>query len=130
MTSERSDLARVGTLASVSLDCPDPSRLAAFYGALLGLPRVYEAPDGSVVALSDGGVAVTMMRVADHQPPAWPAGQQQVHLDVSVSELEPAVAAAVALGAVQAEHQAQPDLWRVLLDPAGHPFCLTTVGAD
>jgi hypothetical protein len=29
-------------------------------------------------------------------------------------------------GAVQAEHQAKPR-WRVLLDPAGHPFCITTV---
>ena len=29
-------------------------------------------------------------------------------------------------GAVQAEHQAEPR-WRVLLDPAGHPFCITTV---
>jgi hypothetical protein len=41
-----------------------------------------------------------------------------------------AVARAVALGARQAEHQADPSRWRVLFDPAGHPFCLTTVGAD
>jgi hypothetical protein len=31
--------------------------------------------------------------------------------------------------AVQAEHQAKPR-WRVLLDPAGHPFCITTVTPD
>lgn len=119
----------VGRLASVSVNCQDPAELADSYGALLGLRRVFETPDGSVIALSDGGVAVTVMRVADHAPPRWPdAGG--LHLDVSVSDLEPAVAAAVELGAVQADHQAQPDLWRVLLDPAGHPFCLTTVGAD
>jgi hypothetical protein len=26
--------------------------------------------------------------------------------------------------------QAQPALWRVMFDPVGPPFCLTTVGAD
>ena len=57
----------VGRLASVSLDCPDPSALADFYGALLDLPRAYESPDGRVVSLSDGGMAVTMMRAANRR---------------------------------------------------------------
>ena len=119
----------VGRLASVSLDCPDPARLAAFYGALLGLVPAYTSPDGGVVSLAGAGVAVTLMRTGDHVAPAWPEGpqQQQVHLDVAVDDLEPAVARAQELGAVLATHQAAPDLWRVLLDPAGHPFCLTTV---
>jgi catechol 2,3-dioxygenase-like lactoylglutathione lyase family enzyme len=113
----------------VSLDCSDPSRLADFYAALLGLRRIYESQDGGVVALSDGGMAVTMMRVEDHVSPSWPAAgqQQQLHLDVSVADLASAVVAAVDLGATEAAHQPQPGLWRVLLDPAGHPFCLTTV---
>lgn len=119
----------VGRLASISLDCLDPERLASFYAALLGLQRVFATPDGGVIALSDGGVALTCMRTDDHQPPTWPAPgqQQQLHLDVSVTDLNAAVDAAIALGAVEAAHQAQPALWRVLLDPAGHPFCLTTV---
>jgi len=52
-----------------------------------------------------------------------------MHLDVSVTDLEHAVVAA-ALGAAQATHQPHPALWRVLLDPAGHPFCLTTATGD
>lgn len=130
MTS--SALTPVGRLASISLDCPDPSILADFYGALLGLPRAYTSPDGGVVSLSDGGTAVTMMRATDHVPPTWPAPgqQQQLHLDVLVTDLEPAVEQAVALGATEAAHQPAPDAWRVLLDPAGHPFCLTTVTGD
>ena len=52
---------------------------------------------------------------------------QQMHLDIAVTDLPAAVAAAVELGAVEAAHQPEPDVWRVLLDPAGHPFCLTTV---
>jgi hypothetical protein len=47
-----------------------------------------------------------------------------------LNDIDVAVARAVALGARQAEYQADPSRWRVLLDPAGHPFCLTTVEAD
>ena len=122
----------VGRLASVSLDCPDPSTLADFYGALLGLPRAYESADGGVVSLSDGGVAVTLMRIPDHVPPTWPVAgqQQQMHLDLIVTDLDEAVGRAVALGAAEAAHQPAPTAWRVLLDPVGHPFCLTTVTGD
>jgi len=122
----------VGRLASVSLDCTNPSALADFYGALLGLPRAYESSDGAVVSLSDGGVAVTMMRSVDHVAPTWPdPGQpQQLHLDVLVSDLQDAVKRAVALGATEAAHQPAPSAWRVLVDPAGHPFCLTTITGD
>jgi len=122
----------VGKLASISIDCADPAVLAAFYSDLLGLRRVFTTDDESIIALSDGAVALTLMRVADHTPPTWPeAGRpQQMHLDVSVTGLEHAVAAAAALGATPATHQSHPALWRVLLDPAGHPFCLTTVTGD
>ncbi|WP_256794094.1 VOC family protein [Terrabacter sp. Ter38] len=122
----------VGRLASVSFDCPDPSALADFYGALLGLPRAYESLDGGVVSLSDGGLAVTMMRATDHVRPTWPGPgqQQQVHLDILVTDLDDGVARAVALGAAEANHQPAPSAWRVLVDPAGHPFCLTTVTGD
>ncbi len=124
--------APVGKLASISLDCTDPSALAAFYSSLLGLPQVFATADGSLVALSDGTLALTMMRTEDHTAPTWPQpGQlQQMHLDVSVADLEHAVARAVALGAHPAGHQPAPERWRVLIDPAGHPFCLTTVTPD
>ncbi len=127
-----SDPGPVGKLASISLDCPDPAVLADFYGALLGMQRAFELPDASLIALSDGTSFVTMMRVADYVAPTWPqAGQlQQMHLDISVTDLSRAVASALALGASEAEHQPRPDLWRVLIDPAGHPFCLTTVSPD
>ena len=43
-------------------------------------------------------------------------------------DIDVAAARAVALGATQ---PAQPDpRWRVLLDPAGHPFCLTPFTPD
>jgi hypothetical protein len=46
-----------------------------------------------------------------------------MHLDIEVEDLEVAVADAVALGARVADFQPQDNV-RVLLDPAGHPFCL------
>lgn len=122
----------VGRLGAVSIDCPDPAVLADFYGALLGMSRLFESPDGSVIAITDGAQTLALMRVADYVAPTWPApGQlQQMHLDVSVGDLDDAERQAVALGARLAEHQQDPARWRVLFDPAGHPFCLTTVGAD
>lgn len=121
----------VGRLGATSIDCPDPVALADFYSALLGMRRFAELPDGSLIAITDGAQTLAMMRVSDYVAPTWPEqGQlQQMHLDVSVHDLDAAVERAVALGARQAEHQAQPAMWRVLIDPAGHPFCLTTVGA-
>jgi catechol 2,3-dioxygenase-like lactoylglutathione lyase family enzyme len=120
MTADQTPTAPVGRLASVSLDTTDPAALADFYGALLGMRRVYERPDGSIIAVSDGSIAITAMLAADHVRPTWPepGQQQQLHLDVAVTDLPAAVATALRLGATEAGHQA--------LDPAGHPFCLTT----
>ncbi|WAP50834.1 VOC family protein [Arthrobacter sp. ATA002] len=119
----------VGQLASISLDCPDTDVLADFYSRLLGLEEAFATPDRGVVALAGAGPMLTLMRVNTYVPPSWPEGpqHQQMHLDVAVAELASAAAAAVALGAVPAEQQPAPDRWRVLLDPAGHPFCLTAV---
>src|SRR5262249_9098968 len=50
------------------------------------------------------------------------------HLDLSAGdELDMPETQVVELGATRAEMQPHPDRWRVLIDPAGHPFCITTV---
>jgi hypothetical protein len=46
-----------------------------------------------------------------------------MHVDVEVDDLEAAVADAIELGATAADFQPQDNV-RVMLDPAGHPFCL------
>lgn len=106
--------------------------LATFYSRLLGLTEAFATPDRGVIALAGAGPMLTLMRVERFVPPTWPDGpqRQQLHLDVAVEELNPASEAAVALGATAAAHQPAPDQWRVLLDPAGHPFCLTAVRPD
>ena len=49
--------------------------------------------------------------------------QQMAHMDFAVNDLEKAVQYAMHCGAVVADKQFS-DSWRVMLDPAGHPFCL------
>ena len=123
---------RVGRLASISVDCPDTDRLADFYSRLLGLEEAFATPDRGVVALAGAGPMLTLMRVDSYVAPSWPEGpqRQQLHLDVAVEDLDSATEAAVALGATSAGHQPAPQQWRVLLDPVGHPFCLTAVRPD
>lgn len=123
---------RVGTLASISIDCPDTDALAVFYRNLLGLEEAFATPDRGVICLAGAGPMLTLMRVEEFVAPSWPAGpqHQQMHLDLAVDDLASAVSAAIALGARESEHQPAPDKWRVLIDPIGHPFCLSTVRPD
>jgi Glyoxalase-like domain len=103
-------------------DCADHEELATFTPALLTGTRLWTHQDGA--AVDAGGVVLVMQRIEDYQPPAWP-GTSIVHLelngDVQIGELE---RRAVALAARPAPVQPDPR-WRVLLDPVGHPFCIT-----
>ncbi|HLK45359.1 MAG TPA: VOC family protein [Acidimicrobiales bacterium] len=114
------------TLAASSLDCSDPGPLADFWAALLGGEVAFSSEDFVGVKHARGWLAA--IRVEGYEPPTWPGGDRpkQLHLDVSVDDLDVAQARAVELGATAPANQPQPDRWRVLLDPAGHPFCLTT----
>jgi hypothetical protein len=55
----------------------------------------------------------------DHMPPRWldPEWPQQFHLDIMVDDVADATARVLELGARQLS-------CHVLVDPAGHPFCL------
>jgi catechol 2,3-dioxygenase-like lactoylglutathione lyase family enzyme len=113
----------------VVLDAPDAPSLAHFYSDLLGWEIAHESPETCNIG-PPGGVAYLAVQTAPgYVRPVWPApeGAQQMmmHLDFEVVDLEAAVAHALELGAEQAEFQPQDDV-RVLLDPAGHPFCLYT----
>ena len=120
----------IARLAAVSLDCSDPSGLATFYRELLDLEPLFESDD--MIALKGAAILLTVQRVAEHQPAEWPTGAvpKQIHLELAVQDLESAASAAIALGATIADSQPNPDHWRVLIDPAGHPFCMTTLIPD
>ena len=118
----------------VVLETSDPLTLARFYAGLLQWQIVKEEPDFVGVAPMGGHVEyLAFQRSPDYVPPAWPneAGRQQMqmHLDIEVPDLDQAVGAAVTAGATEAAWQPQ-DTVRVLLDPAGHPFCLYVDSGD
>ena len=112
----------------VALDAPDGPALAHFYADLLGWTIFEESPPWSTVAPSkEAGYNLAFTTEEKYARPVWPTvdGQPQMsmHLDIEVDDLEEAVAHAVGCGAEVASYQPQEDV-RVMLDPAGHPFCL------
>lgn len=115
----------VARVAMVTLDCADPVPLTEFWAALLEGKIVASDEQGSFVWTNT--IMIGAVRVPDYTPPTWPGGAtpKHVHLELAVRDLDEAEAEALRLGARKAEHQPQPDEWRIYLDPAGHPFCLT-----
>jgi len=113
----------------VVLDAPDAPALAHFYSDLLGWEMAKVSPQWAAIGPPDGVAYLAFQTSPGYVRPLWPvaegAQQTMMHLDFEVADLEVAVAHALELGAEQAEHQPQDDV-RVLLDPAGHPFCLYT----
>lgn len=111
----------------VVLEAPDPQALADFYAAVLGWPVAQRDEHGAAIKLGEANAYLSFQEAADYVPPTWPAepGRQlmMMHVDVAVDDLPRAVAAAQELGATLAGYQPQ-DNCTVLIDPAGHPFCL------
>ena len=110
-----------------AIEAPDPGSLARFYSELLRWPIGHEEPGTAILAAPQGSIFFVFQQADGYQTPAWPPadGQQHpmMHFDFQVGDLDSAVADAVALGASLATAQPQENV-RVLLDPAGHPFCL------
>ena len=111
-------------LAMITLDCADPVASGAFWSALLGWEVAASTTDYAM--LTGPSHALGFGRVEDYEPPTWPNdhGSKQFHFDLAVADLDAAQQAAVQLGATVVDPQ-PGETWRVLLDPAGHPFCLT-----
>ncbi|MGW2386000.1 VOC family protein [Streptomyces sp. NPDC001658] len=115
------------TLSATVLDTPDPHELAAFYRSLLGWSVRESEADWVMIAPPDGGPGLSFQTEAHFVRPKWPtepgAQQMMLHLDIEVDDLDTAVAHARTLGARLADVQPQDNV-RVMMDPAGHPFCL------
>ena len=111
----------------VCLEAPDPRALADFYAAVLGWPVVRRDSRGAAIQVGETNAYLSFQQATGYVRPVWPAepGKQlmMMHVDVAVDDVAAAVAAALELGATLAGYQPQDDC-KVLLDPAGHPFCL------
>ena len=118
----------IARMRTVVIDCPDPAGLAEFYRQLLG-GELTSVEDDWIVLEPEPGRRLAFQKASEYAPPTWPTGErpQQVHLDVTIDDIDQAEPAVLAIGA--RKHDVQPgeaddDSFRVYLDPAGHPFCL------
>jgi Glyoxalase-like domain len=111
------------TLMGVMLDCPDAKELSTFYAELLGKPVTYEG-EGVAMIGEDGAQPVMFQQITEYHAPRWPdpAYPQQIHLDVTVDDVDAAEAAVLKLGAISLSSGGVN--WRVYADPVGKPFCL------
>jgi len=125
-------------VTSVTIGAPDPRYLAAFYARLLAWPVTASEPARPGMPPEDGwaqirpaagetGPTLNFEYEEKFTRPVWPAadGEQNAtqHLDIAVGDLDETVRWALEAGAIQADFQPQKGV-RVMLDPAGHPFCL------
>jgi hypothetical protein len=102
------------------------AQLSSMYGSLLGMEPIYIGyhklvhPDGRTPEIG-------FEHAPDDAPPQWPdpARPAQVHLDISVEDLDGASRLVVSHGATLLHDFGDH---RVLADPVGHPFCLVPGG--
>lgn len=114
-------------LGSVSLDCADSHQLASFYSKFLKKEIAYDVEGLAAIRLDN--IWLLFLSVENYEFPTWTDSivPRQVHLDFAVTDLKLAESAALELGAVRIRAQASMDRWVVFLDPAGHPFCISSL---
>jgi catechol 2,3-dioxygenase-like lactoylglutathione lyase family enzyme len=123
----------------VCLDCADAEAMAAFYARVFGWQvTARDNPEDRLggsgwIAMSgpDGGPTVSFQAEEWYEPPTWPevpdAPTKMMHFEVATDDLDAAIALVVRAGGLVAPHQPgdrDAARLRVMLDPAGHPFCL------
>lgn len=112
-------------IASITIDCTDPHRLAGFWSGLMNLSVTDIGGDYAELApiLPDGPTLLFL------QVPEEKRTKNRVHLDVAVTDVRYTVDQALTMGATQAEGDlAGPFDWVVLLDPEGNEFCVCPSG--
>lgn len=117
------------SIIGFAFDCKDADELADFYVRLFGWEKTLSGGGWAGIHAPNGTI-LAFQTVAEYEPPVWPwkpgEQQQMAHIDFLVADLAEAVAHAVACGAKKADVQYY-DTSTVMIDPEGHPFCLSTV---
>ncbi len=101
---------------AVGIDATDSERLAAFWGAVLGVGVSRRGDPYVMLDPLPGGLSLYVQSVPEPKQV-----KNRVHLDLGVPDIEQASSRAVALGG---RVLGDVETWRVMADPEGHEFCL------
>ena len=110
---------------ALTVDSADPTRLAAFWSALLGTAVIEPGPDRPgwrrLQPRGPHGPFINFQPVADPTP-----GKVRLHLDVLVDDLQGGVARVVELGGTDSGTRETLPRGRIAVmnDPEGNEFCL------
>jgi catechol 2,3-dioxygenase-like lactoylglutathione lyase family enzyme len=112
----------------IVIDAADPSRLAAFWAAVLGWEVVSDEPGEAVIAPAGFSYPDPAVLPLVFVPVAGPkTGKNRVHLDLSTTSDEHQAAEVerlLALGATSADIGQGDVPWEVLADLEGNEFCV------
>jgi len=108
--------------SGVTIDCVDPERVARFWSAFLG--RQPGPSQEGWFYLGERGDP--QPRLVFQPVPESAMGKVRIHLDVTVDDMDGAIAAVVKLGgwATGERHDHDEGMVVVMADPEGHEFCL------
>jgi catechol 2,3-dioxygenase-like lactoylglutathione lyase family enzyme len=107
---------------TLTLDCADPERLAAFWREALGYQEVARVDNFIVL-----GPAPGMFKFALQGVPETKSGKNRMHLDMWVADIEAEAARLEALGATRRQEKPLDEhgfSWFQLADPEGNEFCV------
>ena len=119
----------IKSIIGIAFDCPNANALADFYVRITGWKKEISSDEWAALRTPEG-LLLVFQTVEEYIRPTWPltSGEQQqmAHIDFLVDNLEESVEMAIQNGAGKSEVQFF-DTSTVMFDPAGHPFCLSTV---
>jgi hypothetical protein len=117
--------ANTGAIASVSMDCADPNKIAPFWTAAAGMSIIRQDPDFVLLRPeSRPGPWLALDQVSDPK-----TVMNRVHIDIAPYAADDHVAEVerlIALGARRIDIGQGDVPWEVMADPEGNEFCVLT----
>ena len=119
----------IKSIIGIAFDCPNANELADFYVKLSGWEKEISSDEWAALRTPEG-ILLVFQTIDNYVPPVWPwengKQQQMAHIDFKVDDLLEAEKLAIKYGATKSDVQ-HFDTSTVMFDPAGHPFCLSTI---
>ena len=129
-SAKRKPMKIIGT----AIDCENENALADFYANMLGWTKTFSGNGFAVISSPEYPSLLVFQAVENYKKPVWPWEKnkqaQMMHIDFYVEDLNAAVEHAKTCGATVSKVQYFEGSSVTMFDPAGHPFCLSTIWED